>query len=547
MDIRHIERYLGIFLLISGLLSLLPAIVAYHYGEPVIPHVLTAVLSCLCGLFFIKSPRHELDFGDAMLLVALALLITSFFGAIPFFMILKGDLLNNLVNGYFESVSGYTTTGFSILGDELNPDSGCYSHSIIFRRALTEWVGGLGVIVLFLSILAKGGISTVYLYKMEVGARKITPSVEHTAKIILRVYLFYTFIGVVLLWLLSEDLFHSITAIMSTISTGGFIFLDQGFNADFLSMSVLTLYMLIGAIPFTMHYTLFSGSWGKFFRNMEIRTLCVVIAISFLLFVTLLWDELYKYPIQYILPAVVSTVTTTGDIGVNLYSGDVGKFILITLTIVGAGAGSTCGGLKLVRFAVLMKAIQWLITKSSLPDTAVIPLKLGKRVFADKELRTISLFFFIYVILMVMGMLILLVSGVGSGGGSVKFVDALMLSASAQGNSSITNLDINSQPLIVRIFLIFQMIAGRLEIFPVLALIGYLIHSAKTEALILEHEAVEVEHKLIDDLEKVEHRVIDDLREVEYTMIDNIERDIEIVEGRIKRFRKKLRDAREGK
>lgn len=528
MDIRHIERYLGIFLLISGLLSFLPALVAYYYGEPVIPHVLTAVLSCLCGLFFIKSPHHELNFGDAMLLVALTLLIISFFGAIPFFMTLKGDPLDNLVNGYFESVSGYTTTGFSILGEGLDPDSGYYSRSIIFRRTLTEWVGGLGVIVLFLSILAKGGISTVYLYKMEVGARRITPSVGRTAKIILRVYLFYTIIGAILLWLISDDIFHSVTAIMSSIATGGFIFLDQGFNACFLTTVVLTISMLIGAIPFTMHYTLFSGSWRKFFRSIEIRTLCWVIVVSFLFFTILLWDELYRYPPQDLLPAVVSVITTTGDVGVDLYSGEVEKFVLIALTIVGAGAGSTCGGLKLVRLIVLMKAIQWLITKSSLPETAVVPLKIGKRVFTDKELRSISLFFFIYIILMFTGMMILLVFGVGPHGGSVNSIDALLLSASAQGNSSMSNLDINSQPLIVRIFLIFQMIAGRLEIFPVLALIGYLIHGAKTEALILEHEAVEVEHKVVDDLEKVEHR-----------MVDNIERDIEFVEGMIRGVGKK--------
>lgn len=524
MDIRNIERYLGIFLLISGILSFLPAVVAYHYDEPMIPHLITGVLSCFCGLSFIRSPHQELKFGDAMLLTAISLLVISFFGAIPFFMTLKGSSVDNLVNGYFESVSGYTTTGLTILDDELNPRSNSYLHSTIFRRTLSEWIGGLGIIVLFLSILARGGISTVYLYKMEVGAERITPSVERTAKIILRVYLFYTLVGIILLWIISDDVFYSITAIMSTLATGGFIFLDWGFrfNADFLSMSVITIFMLIGAIPFTLHYMLFSGSWRKFFRNIEIRTLCWIIAISLLFFVILSWnDMIYQgiFILENSLLAVISAVTTTGNTGFDLYSiGNVGKFILITLTIVGAGAGSTCGGLKLIRFAVLMKAIQWLIMKSSLPDTAVVPLKLGKRVFTDKELRIISLFFFIYIILMFAGMLILLVFGVGPEGGSIEPIDALMLSASAQGTSSMTNLNINSQPIIVKIFLIFQMIAGRLEIFPILALIGYLIHGAKTEAIILEHEAVELEHK----------------------MLDNIERDIEIVEERLERYKEKV-------
>jgi|GEM_PF-626590 len=524
MDIRSIERYLGIFLLISGVLSFLPAVVAYHYDEPIIPHLIAGVLSCFCGLFFIRSPRRELKFGDAMLLTAISLLVISFFGAIPFFMTLKGSSVDNLVDGYFESISGYTTTGLTILDDELNPRSNSYLHSTIFRRTLSEWIGGLGIIVLFLSILARGGISTVYLYKMEVGAERITPSVEHTAKIIFRVYLFYTLVGIILLWIINNDVFYSITAIMSTLATGGFIFLDQGFKVNnLLSMSVLTIFMLIGAIPFTLHYMLFSGNWRKFFRNIEIRTLCWIIAISLLFFVVLSWDDIIYQGISILensFLAVISAVTTTGNTGLDLHSvGNVEKFILITLTIVGAGAGSTCGGLKLIRFAVLMKAIQWLITKSSLPDTAVVPLKLGKRIFTDKELRIISLFFFIYIILMFAGMLILLIFGVGPEGGGIEPIDALMLSASAQGTSSMTNLNINPQPIVVKIFLIFQMIAGRLEIFPILALIGYLIHGAKTEAIILEHEVVEVEHK----------------------MLDNIERDIEIVEDRLERYKEKVR------
>ena len=268
MDIRHTSRYLGIFLLISGFLNILPVIVAIYYNEEFIHILITVLLSCTCGFMLSRYKHTTLDFGDVMLLSALTVLILPFFGAIPFFMTLDGTPMDVLVNGYFESMSAITTTGLTILPDELlSPDSPSY-HSTIFRRTLSEWIGGLGVVIIFLSILARGGISTVYISHMEGGIKRITPSIGHTAKIIVRVYLFFTIIGTIVLWLSGvDDMFHAITAVMSTISSGGFIFFDKGFNPDWLVMGILSVFMLIGAISFTLHYTLFSGNLIKFFRN----------------------------------------------------------------------------------------------------------------------------------------------------------------------------------------------------------------------------------------------------------------------------------------
>ena len=508
MDLRSISHYLGIFLLVSGCLYIFPTSVSLLYNEPPWPFMITGGMSIFLGLIFTRFPKKALDFGDAMLLVAITLLVISFFGAIPFFMRLEGNPTNVLINGYFESVSGYSTTGLTILPEKLlDPDSINYSHSLIFSRTLQEWIGGLGIIILTLSILARGGISTVYLYKMSWGSERITPSVERTARIIFRVYLFYTLSLATFLWIIGVDGFHAITSVMSTISTGGFISNDQGLNPGWIGNSILMISMLAGAIPFTLHYLLFGGNLSGFFRNIEIRALAWFLSIFLLGFILLSVNSgIYKSGISAVYHSAIGTIsvlTTTGYSSGGLEQiGNTGKFLLVILMVVGAGSGSSGGGLKLIRVSVLIKAIQWLIRKSSLPDTAILPLKVGKKIFSDKELRTISLFFFIYIILIGMGMLILLFFGVGNNGQEIQPMDALLLSSSALGTNGITTVNVASQGIIVKLFLIFLMIAGRLEIFPVLALIGYIYRNIMREVEVVEEEAIEIEHEVIYDIEE---------------------------------------------
>lgn len=489
MQLKNTFNYLGIFLFISGLLSLLPVGVALYYSEDPIPSLISSVLYCIFGfILFKKFSQRDLNFGDAMILAAISFLIVSLFGAIPFFMSSLSEgypLEDKIINSYLESVSGFTTTGISIFPSEKYSPSAENYHSFVFRRTLSEWIGGLGVIILFLSLLAKGGHSTVYLYKLG-RSEKITPSVERTARIIFRVYIFYTLIGAMLLWILNFDFFHSLTAIMSTLSTGGFIFLDQGFQEEIsregnsIILGILAISMLIGSIPFTLHYTLFGGNLRKFFNNLEIKAMLFLIIFFALVFFLLGFNE----PIF----TVISALTTTGHPMPFQDMSDLQKFLLVILVVVGAGAGSTAGGIKLIRLSVLSKAIFWLIRKISLPETAIFPLKVRGKVFEEKELREIALFFFIYIVLLTFSSSVLLFSG-------QKLSDSLLLSASVQGTSSLTPIEVRELGILPRILLIFQMIAGRLEIFPVLALIGYFLRGVKKEAKVVD-EKVELERRL---------------------------------------------------
>lgn len=546
-------------MLLSGVLSLIPLFLALLYREPSLQYLITVVTSWLFGLILIRFPREKLDFGDSMLLVSLGLIILSFFGAIPYFMILNGDPLEVLVDGYFESVSGYTTSGLTTLPANMYSEGSQNYHSLVFKRTFSEWIGGLGIVIIFLSILAKGGISTVYMYRLQEGKKVLAPTVEHTARIIFRVYLFYTVSGAMLLWILVENMdpFHALTGIMSNISTGGFIgsvFKSNGFKISWVGECILMVAMILGAVPFIMHNILLSGRLRKFLGNIEIKTFFLVLSLSVILFIGLLWNsELYLFsvPLKFerdlgggVIPddlgnifrangealsrnatikkvdygwtivdegkvysirresekldvyyadnnrvvynsalGAISALTTTGYSGGGLeLTGDMGKIILIVLMVIGAGAGSTGGGMKLIRFSVLVNGVRWLLKKYSLPESAVIPLRVGGRIFRDDEVRTIALFFFVYSVLQVIGCAVLVSYGVTP-------IDALITSVSAQATGSITTIELGDLNIVAKIMLIIQMIAGRLEIFPILTLIGYFIHGAEREVITVEHEA----------------------------------------------------------
>ncbi|HIE34464.1 MAG TPA: TrkH family potassium uptake protein [Candidatus Altiarchaeales archaeon] len=488
MDIKDILSYLGIFLVINAITLLLPVPVALYYNEPIMPFLIGSAFSWFSGSVLMRLPKRELKFGDSMLLVSIGLIIISIFSAIPTMLDENDISINSFINSYFDSVSGYSTAGFTTIRSEmLSPESPEYRYSIIFSRTLKEWLGGLGIVILFLSTLAHGGISTVYLYRMEYGNRRILPNVEHTARFIFRMYFFYTVVGTIALWIFGNDFFYAITGTMSMLATGGFITNDLGFHVNQSGEYILLITMMVGAIPFTMSYVFLSGNLKKFMSNIEIRTGLLILSVFMLLFTILSiinnihpMDALYNSFV-----GIVSAMSTSGysTSGLDQF-GDVGKFLLIMLMVIGAGSASTGGGLKLIRIGVMIKSVKWLIKKYSLPETAVLPFKVDGQVFDDEDMRTIMLFFFIYIVLMSASTIAVLVFNP-----EYRLVDALMLTSSIQGTVGFnTNFNVADQPIIVRLIFIFQMIAGRVEIFPILALIGYIFRGFSREIKDIEDE-----------------------------------------------------------
>lgn len=468
--------------MVQSVLSVLPILVALIYHEPFQPFIMGVVIPFIAGILLIRFPRKQLDFGDAMLLSSLTLLLLSLFGAFPFFNVLEGPFHEVFVDGYFESMSSYTTTGLTVLPSEVYTRGFTNYHSLLFKRTISEWVGGLGVLVLFISILAKEGMSSVYLYKMAEGVDRITPTVEHTARIILRIYVFYTLTGALLLTLFSKmNLFHSMCSVMSAIATGGFIGAlfnaNPGIGLELVGQLIMIIIMLIAATPFTLHHHLLSGRLRKFFENIEIRALFIILIISVSLFVSMLWLDGYEITPGIVFQTVlstVSTVTTTGYTGGNIAGlamheiGNAQGLLIAILMLAGACAGSTAGGIKLIRVSVMINAVKWSVRRYILPQSAVVPLKAGGKVWSDRDLDVIAVFFFLYMLVIATGFFTLVLH-------EIDPMQSLLLSTSSLGNNGLTGMELIQRSIAVKVVLTIQMMAGRLEIFPLLALIVYLV------------------------------------------------------------------------
>jgi trk system potassium uptake protein TrkH len=464
MELKTILNYLGLFLIINGLLFLIPLLVALYYNENIIPLIPTIVLSIPIGYLLTRFERKELNLGNAMLLSVITLIVVSFFGAIPFFMTMKGNLMDILVNGYFESVSGYTTTGLSVVSD-----FDVYPKSVLFIRALTQWVGGIGIIALCFSGLVRGDVSTLNIYRSEMGLGRIRPSVTKTVREMIKIYVVYTSIGVIILWISGIGLLNSMDYILCAISTGGFSFSGSSTYGNWASQFVITAFMIIGAVAFPLHYLLLNGKFREFFDHIEIKALITLLIIGISLFAAILYHDGKSIPdsIEHSVFNVISALTTTGysDMDFNEVH-EFGSLLLIALMTIGGGIGSTAGGLKLIRVAILVKSVFWITRKSTLSEHAIVPLKIGKRVFQEKEIINVAVFFFIYIMIMITGAIVL-------AGYNYNTVDALFVSSSAMGTVGMSTLEISTLPIIAKCVLIIEMVAGRLEIFPLMALLHY--------------------------------------------------------------------------
>jgi len=466
MELRNILSYLGLFLEINGILLLVPMVIALYYHENILPFLLSFALSMSIGHLLTMYPRKELDFGNAMLLSVVTLLVVSFFGAIPFFMTMKGSVIDVLLNGYFESISGYTTTGLSVIS---NFDE--YPKSVLFVRALAQWIGGIGIIVLCFSGLVRGGVSTINIYRSELGLDRIRPSLKRTAREIIKIYIVYTAIGVLLLWISGLGIIDSLGNILCAISTGGFTFSESPSYGNWMSQFVISAYMIIGAIAFPLHYLILNGRFREFLDHIEIKALIVILLIGIGLFAVILYHDGMSISdsIEHSIFNIISTLTTTGysDMDFKVVH-EFGPLLLIVMMLIGGGIGSTAGGLKLIRVSILAKSIVWITKKSTLSERAIIPLKIGRRVFQEKEIINVAVFFFTYMLIVVLGAIVLT-------GYDYSAENALFVSSSAIGTVGLSTIEISTLPITAKIVLIIEMVAGRLEIFPLMALIQYAI------------------------------------------------------------------------
>ena len=450
MNICSILSYLGVVLEIDGILSLIPVIVSGIYQDGMHAFFLIAsIIAFVSGTILDRRfEKDDLDLGSAMVISALSFIIISLLGALPFLSVLHP------ADALFESVSGFTTTGLTVI----QPES--FAPSLIFWRSFTQWIGGVGILLISLLLVGSPGISSYYLYRAESRTEKIEASVRGTVKTIFMIYAVYTCVGAVLFFSAGMPFFDSIVVAFSSVSTGGFTPTNNSigtYNNPFIEAIAIFL-MILGATSFFIHYELWKGNIKKYIKNSEIRLFWGLIAVFSLLLSFLFADNGIKNGIFY----TFSALTTTGFSTLKSVSGTP-EFLLILLMIVGGCAGSTAGGLKLVRAGIAWKAFAWIGKKISLPPEAVVPLKYQEKTIKDSETAIIMLFVCMYIGILFITTFILSLLGYPP-------LDSLFEAASAQGTVGLSVIEISTMPVIGKFLLMLNMLLGRLEIFPFLVL-----------------------------------------------------------------------------
>ncbi|NGP86882.1 TrkH family potassium uptake protein [Fodinibius halophilus] len=472
---------LGSFIFFLGFALLIPMLIAFIYGEDVWHTFLySASIAFVVGgaLYYSFKPEHELRVREGFLVVSLTWLFLSLVGALPF--VISG-ILPSYTDAVFETMSGLTTTGATIFNGTtsdgfVNPQIESLPYSILFWRSLAHWLGGMGIIVLTLAILPLLGVGGMQLFQAESPGPttdKLTPRVQETAKLLWGVYVAFTGVEFLLLWVHpSMDWFDAINHAFATMATGGFSTKNasiEAFDSVYID-TIITIFMFIAGINFAMHFRLLKGDVKSFFDNREMRFYALITFISVIVVSTSLWlfnQYSIGSAIRYGSFQVVSIVTTTG-FGTDNYEvwHTLGAFFLFLLFFTGGCAGSTGGGVKMIRWMIIIRN-SFREIKQIVHPKAILPIRIGDKTVDSDIQRTVLSFFVLY--LMVFGVGALIMSVMGYDMQSAIGASIACLGNIGPGWGEFGPTDNYAQiPYIGKWVLILFMMIGRLEIFTVL-------------------------------------------------------------------------------
>jgi|TARA_B100001248_G_C27378420_1_gene455563 trk system potassium uptake protein TrkH len=467
-NLKVIGNIIGILLLINGLLMLSAVPFGIYHGESSWKGILVASLvNSIIGFIFYYNTKDnenkELKRRDGYLIVILSWIAMSLFGMLPYIFT---DQISNVPDAFFETVSGYTTTGASILNDIEILD-----HGILYWRSLTQWIGGMGIIVLAVAILPFLGIGGMQLFVAEapgVSVDKLQPRIKETAMRLWQIYISFTVVLFFILWAEGMNSFEAVNHAMTTFATGGFSTKNAsiGYFESPLIQYTIILFMFISATNFTLTYFAIKLDFKKVFQNEEFRIYSsFIIILTAIVFITLyLIDSSYaEETFRSALFSVVSIITTTGFTTVDFTGWT--EFITILFFILmffGASAGSTSGGIKIVRHVVLLKN-SYIELKKQLHQRGVFILRFNNSKVPQSVVTNILAFMMLYVVIFSAGSVIMTLMG-------VDFITAIGSVAATLGNIGPGIGDVgpasnfSSIPDAGKYFLSLLMLIGRLEL-----------------------------------------------------------------------------------
>ena len=467
-NIKVICNIIGILLMINGFLMLTAVPFGLYHNEASWKGILiSSLINSAIGFFLYYRTKNnhnkDLKKRDGYLIVISSWIFMSFFGMLPY--IITGQI-PSMHDAFFETVSGYTTTGATILNDIEALDNG-----ILYWRSLTQWIGGMGIIVLAVAILPFLGIGGMQLFVAEapgVSIDKLQPRIKETAMRLWQIYISFTIVLFFILWAEGMNSFEAVNHAMTTFATGGFSTKNAsiGYFESPLIQYTIILFMFISATNFTLTYFAIKLNFKKVFRNEEFRIYSsFIIIITLIVFGTLyLIDSSYaEETFRSALFSVVSIITTTGFTTVDFTGWT--EFITILFFILmffGASAGSTSGGIKIVRHVILLKN-SYIELKKQLHQSGVFPLRFNNNKVPQSVVTNILAFMMLYVVIFSFGSIIMTILG-------VDFMTAIGSVAATLGNVGPGIGDVgpasnfSSIPNAGKYFLSLLMFIGRLEL-----------------------------------------------------------------------------------
>ena len=472
MNYRMIGFVIGRILLTEAALLMLPTAVAAVYGEAVLPFLIPALLLAVIGLALgLRSPkRSSLYARDGFAVVALAWVLMSAFGAMPF--VISGDI-PHFVDAFFETVSGFTTTGASIL-TEIEP----LGRGVLFWRSFTHWVGGMGVLVFVMAILpmSAGDGHGMHLMRAEVpgpSVGKLVSRMGDTAKILYGIYLALTLLEIALLLLGGMPLFDACIHAFGTAGTGGFSSrnLSVGAYDSAYFDVVIGVFMLLFGVNFNLYYFLLIKRFRDVFRSEELRAYLLIVGAAV---AAIAADIVHIYgtvgrSLRYAFFQVASIITTTGFATADFNAWpEFSRAILVILMFVGACAGSTGGGIKVARVVILCKTSLGDMRKMLHPN-AVTTVRFEGKPLTDRTIRSVHLFLTVYILIFTASVLLLslerfdLVTTFTAVAACINNIGPGLEVVGPMGNFAAFS------PA-AKLLLAFNMLVGRLEIFPMLLL-----------------------------------------------------------------------------
>lgn len=477
IDYKTVSNVTGSLLFVESVMLLLPLVVSLIYGEGEWWIFLSAsILSLAVGILFIHlgGGRHykiRLNRREGYLLTTFIWIVYSLIGMVPFLFMHHSI---GVTDAFFETMSGFTTTGASVFQDVES-----LSHGILFWRALIQWVGGLGIVIFMLVVLpALNQSGSLSLFNAEVTGithDKLHPRVGNTARSLLYVYVLLTVVLIALLWCGPMNLFDAVCQSFATMSTGGFSTRNASiaaWNSDYVGW-IVAVFMLVGGVNFMLLYGLLRGNWRALVRNDVFKAYGLIVLVSWGLFTLARWlngnnGDLGRSLLEPLFQ-VATTITTTGfSFGNYEVWGQFALSVVILLMVMGACAGSTTGAAKIDRFVAMWKNMRRSLELVLYPHHTVT-VEINGHALEEPQVLRMASFFAIYLALMLVGAMVMC-------GYGYSFTDSLFASASCIGNNGLgygatgAGGGFGTLPVAVKWLYSLLMLVGRLEVFTVIVI-----------------------------------------------------------------------------